>query len=195
MALILEGLVTSLNADRTVHLTPMGPVFESPDAMQFELRPYEGSTTLANLQRHPQGVLHVTDDVSLIAVAALGQLTTLPAMKPAQSIDGSILADACRWYEFEVDQHTANPPRHRLLCRVVAYGRGRDFWGFNRARHALLEAAILLTRVGLLEPEYIRREFERLAVPIEKTAGEAEQQLFERLKAELELRTTRQGLQ
>ncbi len=189
MGLILEGIVTTLDADGELHLTAMGPVFESAAALVFELRPYEGSRTLANLLRSGQGVLHVTDDVALIARSALGGLETLPRTVPAERVDGRIVADACRWYEFEVTEHQVEGPRHRLACRTVALGRGRDFWGFNRARHALIEGAILLSRADRIEPQTLRDEFARLAVPIDKTAGTAERELWTWLYRELARRT------
>ena len=186
--MILEGLVTTLNADGSVHLTPMGPHFETQEALQFELRPFEGSTTLANLQRHGAGVLHVSDDVELFARSALGGLEKLPPMRAAESIEGAVLIDACRWYEFRVVEHEATPPRHRLVCHVERVGRGRDFWGFHRARHAIIEAAILATRVHLLPAAQIREEFERLRSPVVKTASEKERSVFEWLERQIESR-------
>ena len=50
----------------------------------------------------------------------------------------------------------------------------RDFFGFNRAKHAVLEATILATRLHLLPIEQVRSEFERLRSPVEKTAGPVE---------------------
>ena len=37
-----------------------------------------------------------------------------------------------------------------IVCEVVDRGRLRDFFGFNRAKHAVLEAAILATRTEFL---------------------------------------------
>jgi hypothetical protein len=54
----------------------------------------------------------------------------------------------------------------------------REFIGFNRARHAVLEAAILATRVHLLPAEQIRDELTRLRVPVEKTAGPREEEAW-----------------
>jgi len=62
--------------------------------------------------------------------------------------------------------------------RVRHRGTRRDFIGFNRARHAVLEAAILATRVHLLPPDQIRDELTRLAVPVEKTAGPREREAW-----------------
>ena len=50
-------------------------------------------------------------------------------------------------------------------------GIRREFIGFNRARHAVLEAAIYATRLHLLPRESIESELERLQVIVDKTAG------------------------
>jgi hypothetical protein len=61
--------------------------------------------------------------------------------------------------------------------------RGRDWFGFHRARHAVLEAAILATRFHLLPADEIAREFARLKVIVDKTAGPAELEAFALLDA------------
>jgi hypothetical protein len=48
--------------------------------------------------------------------------------------------------------------------------------GFNRAKHAVLEAAILATRTHLLPPEQIRDEYARLQIIVDKTAGARERE-------------------
>ena len=40
-----------------------------------------------------------------------------------------------------------------IVADVVDSGRLRDFFGFNRAKHAVIEAAILATRIDFLEPQ------------------------------------------
>jgi hypothetical protein len=59
---------------------------------------------------------------------------------------------------------------------VVHRGFRREFVGFNRARHAVLEAAILATRTHLLPAEQIRSEFEKLQIIVDKTAGPRERE-------------------
>ncbi|MAR13923.1 MAG: hypothetical protein CL681_28610, partial [Blastopirellula sp.] len=61
----------------------------------------------------------------------------------------------------------------------VEQGRGRDFFGFNRAKHAVLEAAIFATRVDFLPEREIRAEWERLQIIVDKTAGDQERRAFE----------------
>src|SRR5690242_12982895 len=95
--ILLEGIVTTLNIDGTPHIAPMGPIVDA-EFSRMLLRPYRTSVTYRNLKRTGQGVLHVTDDVGLFARAAVGQLTDLPSLTPAKSIEGVILENACRWY-------------------------------------------------------------------------------------------------
>ena len=72
--------------------------------------------------------------------------------------------------------------RTTIAVETVAAGRLRDFFGFNRAKHAVIEAAILATRTAFLPPEEIRAEFERLAVLVDKTGGPAEHAAFDHLR-------------
>jgi hypothetical protein len=183
--MILEGIVTTRNSDRMVNISPMGPRVDA--AMdRLILRPYQTSTTYHNLKRTGEGVLHVTDDVLLLAQAAVGQPEPLPAMIEAQAIDGAILADACRWYAFRVESLDDRNDRTEIVARVVDRGAIREFFGFNRAKHAVVEAAILATRTAFLPPDEIRCEFERLAVLVQKTGGPQEHQAFEFLKRYVE---------
>jgi hypothetical protein len=79
----------------------------------------------------------------------------------------------------ELDDSTE---RTHIVAEVVHTGRLRDFVGFNRARHAVLEAAILATRLHLTGAEPVVAEFERLQVMIDKTGGEREQQAMAELR-------------
>jgi len=123
--------------------------------------------------------LHVTDDVWLLARAAVHRLDPLPRLAKAKKVHGFVLAEACRWYEFQVNSLDDRADRTTIACKVIAKGRIRDFFGFNRAKHAVVEAAILATRIDFLPPDQIIDEFRRLAVLIEKTAGSQERQAFQ----------------
>lgn len=185
--MILESIVTTLNSDDSVNLSPMGPTIHHNGTdsaiKQFELRPFPSSQTFTNLKRTRQGVLHITDDVELFARAAIGQLTVLPDLTPAKIIDGNAIADSCRWYEFQVDDIDESRQRMRLNCRVVHAHRERDFFGFNRAKHAVLEAAILATRLDFLPRQTIENQFRHLETMVTKTGGPIEHRAFELLKS------------
>lgn len=182
--MILEGLVTTLNADGSPHLAPMGPRV-GPEFASFVLRPFPTSGTYRNLLAHPEGVLHVTDDVLLIAKAAVGAADPLPPVRPADKVKGFVLADCCRHYEFVVRSVDDSAERMSLDAEVVHTGRRRDFWGFNRAKHAVLEAAILATRLHLLPREEVTVEFKKLRVIVTKTGGPAEFEAMDFLEARL----------
>lgn len=184
---ILESLVTTMNADGSPHLAPMGPRVEG-DFTGFTLRPFRTSGTYRNLLTHPEGVIHVTDDALLLAKAALGPVEPLPALKPAAKVKGFVLTDSCRHYEFRVQSIDDSSERITLELEVLHIGRGRDFWGFNRAKHAIVEGAILATRMHLIPCSEIESEFARLRTIVSKTGGRAEFEamdfLEERLRAE-----------
>jgi hypothetical protein len=57
--------------------------------------------------------------------------------------------------------------------------------GFNRARHAIVEAAILATRLQFLPPDEVAREFDRLAVMVEKTGDAPEREAMALLRSHL----------
>jgi uncharacterized protein len=179
---ILEGIVTTLSADGTVNISPMGPEVD-PAMQRLVLKPYQTSTTYQNLKRTGQGVFHVTDDVELLAHAAVGACDPLPAMTPAEAVEGRILTAACRWYAFRVQSLDDSADRTKIICGVVASGRLRDFFGFNRAKHAVVEAAILATRTDFLPADEILSQFERLKIMVDKTGGPAEHRAFDFLAA------------
>ncbi len=176
--MILEGIVTTLSADGTVNISPMGPEIELP-LTTFVLKPYPTSTTYQNLKRTGQGVFHVTDDVELLAQAAVGVPDPLPPLEPASAVEGMILSGACRWYAFRVRSLDDRGERTKIVCDVVDAGTLREFFGFNRGKHAVLEAAILATRIAFLPPGEILSQFEQLRIPVDKTGGPAEHRAFE----------------
>ena len=178
--MILEAIVTTINEDGSPNVSPMGPTV-TENFETFELRPFNTSRTFDNLKRTKMGVLHVTDDVELFARSAIGQPDPLPEFHDAETITGKVIADACRWFEFRVEFIDETGPRMNLNCRTVHSQRNRDFWGFNRAKHAVLEAAILATRLDFLPAEEIREQFIRLQSAVNKTGGQQELDAFELL--------------
>jgi hypothetical protein len=180
--MILEGIVTTISRTGEVNIAPMGPLVDpgaaSGEPARIVLRPYRTARTYANLRDHGEGVLHVTDDVLLLARAAVGALDPPPPMRPAARVRGWVLVDACRYHEFRVIAHDESAERVRLEAEVVHTGRIRDFFGFNRAKHAVVEAAILATRTALLPMDEIESEYRRFSVLVEKTGGPQEHAAF-----------------
>lgn len=178
--MILESIVTTINQDGSVNVSPMGPTVNG-DLKKFELRPFKTSQTFANLKRTRAGVVHVTDDVGLIAQSAIGKLAPPPEFFPAKKILGQVIATTCRWYEFQVDYIDENNARTNINCKTLHTGRVRDFWGFNRAKHAVIEAAIMATRLDFLPREEIQGQFQRLETIVLKTGSNQESKAFKLL--------------
>ncbi|MEJ7594043.1 MAG: DUF447 domain-containing protein [Planctomycetaceae bacterium] len=190
--MIVEGIVTSMDAAGRLNVAPMGPIVVG-DFASLLLRPFQPSTTFNNLAATRCGVFHVVDRVEMIAQAAIGRLTELPAVERAAMIDGFVLKDCCRWFEFTVDSVDASDARSRMLSSIVYRGERRPFFGFNRARHAVLEAAILATRLHLLSRRHVLDMIGFLEPAVEKTGGTEEKSAFAMLKefvlSQLELNT------
>lgn len=157
-----------------------------PDINTLVLRPYKTTRTYVNLKRHGIGVLNVTDDVELLARAAVGKLDPPPKLVVHRDTKATIIANCCRWFVFKVLNIFDESDRTTIECEVTHQGRVRDFFGFNRAKHMVVEAAILATRIHILKPEDIRRELLRLKSPLEKTAGDQERRAFEFLSQYIE---------
>jgi hypothetical protein len=173
-AAIIETVTTTINPDGTVNCAAMG-VEWGHDVIV--IKPFPSTRTLHNLEATGAAVVNITDDILLFTEAALGD--PHPPTRPATTIEGAVLADACSWREVRVEAIDAGGPRARVTTRIVDRGSGREFLGFNRASHAVLEASIIASRARRLPAEEIRSELERLQVLVDKTAGPREHEAME----------------
>ena len=167
--MIVETIITTLDETGAANFAPMGVEWGEEVIV---VKPFLETTTFRNLRATGAAVVNLTDDAYLIARAAITS-PQYPAF-PAVAVRGVVLEAACSWRELEVIALDDTPPRSRIETRVVHRGLRREFIGFNRARHAVLEAAILATRTHLLPPAQIRDELARLQVIVDKTAGPRE---------------------
>lgn len=191
--MILEGLVTTTGETGSIHLAPMGPIFDA-NLQSFLLRPFPTSQTYRNLVRHREGVFHTTDDARLIAYAAVGAVADIPPSFAASQVAGFILKDACRAFEFVVRTIDDSEQRVKIHAEIVAKHSLREFLGFNRAKHAIVEAAILATRFHLLPAAEITSEFAKFRIIVDKTGAPAEDEAMRFLEQRwLAFRTARVG--
>jgi uncharacterized protein len=167
--MIIESILTTMDAAGAVNIAPMGVEWGEDEII---IKPFLETTTFKNLSATRAAVVNLTDDVMLFARGAIANIEA-PAF-PATVVAGVVLEAACSWRELEVRTMDATPPRARIVTRVAHRGFTREFLGFNRARHAVLEAAILATRTHLIAADAIRTEFARLQVLVDKTAGPRE---------------------
>lgn len=167
--MIIETIVTTLDLNGAVNIAPMG--VEWGDGA-LVVKPFLDTTTFRNLRDTRVAVVNLTDDVRIFVRAAL--YNGLSPTVPAQMIRGVVLSAACSWREVEVVSIDDTPPRSKIQTRVVHQGSQSEFLGFNRARHAVLEATILATRLHLISHDEVREQIDALAVLVDKTAGERE---------------------
>lgn len=169
MPFILETVVATLNADGTPHVRPYGLHRDGADWIFLPFRP---SPAIDNLARHPFLTVSAPSDVRVIAGLLTGRAA--PALVPADTVPGVRLADTAGHMELEAVGFSDDPVRPRYRCRVLHEAAHRPFLGFNRAQAAVLEAAILSTRLDRLPRETVEREVAHLAVAVEKCAGPQE---------------------
>jgi hypothetical protein len=179
--MIVETVTTTINPDGTINCAAMGVEWGEEAIV---IKPYRGTRTLRNLQARRAAVVNLTDDILLFARAALED--PRPPTRPAAVVEGAVLADACSWREVAVEAIEASGPRAHVTTRVVGRGAGREFIGFNRACHAVLEASILASRARRLPAGEIRAELARLEVLVEKTAGRREREAMDRVRAHVD---------
>ena len=171
--MIIETIVTTMAADGVVNCAPMGVEWDpDTDPEAIVLKPFLETATFRNVAATRAAVVNLIDDVRVFARAAISNPTYETV--PAQAVTGVVLAEACSWRELEVTAIDDTPPRSRIDTRTVHRGFRREFIGFNRARHAVLEAAIYATRVHLLDRSFLLSEVDRLRVIVNKTAGPKE---------------------
>jgi hypothetical protein len=190
---IVEGIVTTLDERGAVNIAPMGPVVDA-EARQIELRPFKTSTTYRNLAAAAEGVFHVVDDALLLARAAIGRDIEAET-RPAECVRGAVITTACWYLEFRVLSRDDRADRASLRAEVACRRSLRDFVGWNRAKHAILELAILATRADFLDPGELESEFRRLRVLVEKTGGADERLAYDLLWRHTETVVASRGLQ
>lgn len=167
--MIIESIVTTLNEQGEANFAPMGVTIHEGDIV---IRPYTDSASCRNLVATGAAVVNLTDNCRLFAESAISnpQFPTFPA----ELVAGRVLTDACSYYECSVMHADTAPPRATFRCKSVKKAILREFVGFNRAKNAIIEAAILATRVRFLGVAQIREEYHRLAEIVRKTGGEQE---------------------
>jgi hypothetical protein len=178
---IIETIITTTDANGVVNIAPMGVEWGEQEIV---VKPFLETTTFRNLVATREAVIHLIDDALLFARAAVSTVTTADApVEPARVVRGVVLRDTCSWRELRVRSIDDTPPRSRIVTDVVHREMRREFLGFNRAKHAVLEAAILATRTHLLPAGQIHEELTRLRVIVDKTAGPREQDAMALLEA------------
>jgi hypothetical protein len=179
--MIWEGVVTSVSSAGEVHVAPMG--FREVDG-RVVLAPFRPSTTLDNLLATGCAAVNLSDDVRVFAGCLTGRREW--PTTPCEQIACARLEGALAHRELRLARVEADDQRPRLHFDVVLERIHAPFRGFNRAQAAVVEAAILVSRLHMLPPDKIDREMGYLLIAIDKTAGPHEREAWSWLVERIE---------
>jgi hypothetical protein len=181
MPLIVETVLTTRDAAGASHIAPLGLI---QDGAHWIAAPFKPSRSLDNLRAHPFLCASHTDDVRVIAGCVTGRKDW--PLAPAERIVGARLAGAVSHWELAVERVVEDDLRPRFVCRLVGAFGHRPWSGYNRAQAAVLELAVLVTRLHMLPAAKIEAELAYLDIAIAKTAGPAEREAWGWLLAKVE---------
>lgn len=173
MPYIRECVVTTADGAGKVHIAPLGIIAEGDG---WVIAPFRPSVTLDNLAAVPFAVASYTDDVRIFAGCLTGrkQWPTVPVDGcPVPRLEAALAHSVLQVVTVNDDSVR---PRH--FCRVVEERTHAPFTGMNRARAAVLELAILVSRLGMLPREKIEAEIAYLTIAVNKTAGPEEKEAW-----------------
>ncbi len=180
--MIYETIVSTLGADGKVRLAPIG-VRNAGDTLV--IAPYAPSATLDNLRRTGEAVVNLSDDVRIFVGCLTGRRRW--PLAQARLVSPPRLRDALAHLEVRVNRCEEDPIRPRFYCERLHEGQHTPFRGFNRAQAAVLEAAVLVSRLHLLPRADIESRVQVLRGALGKTAGARERLAWEWLMEKLEL--------
>jgi uncharacterized protein len=173
MPMIRETIVSTVDGEGRVHLAPLGIIAEGDG---WIIAPFRPSKTLENLGVVPFAIANFTDDVRVFAGCLTGRRDW-----PTAGCEGFAvprLAGALAHSELAVTRRTEDEQRPRFHCRVLRNVSHAPFRGFNRAQAAVIEAAILVSRLHMLPREKVEREIAYLEIAVSKTAAPAEEEAW-----------------
>jgi hypothetical protein len=171
--MIFETIITSMNDQGEVHVAPFG--IQRLDETVV-ISPYKPSLTLSNILASQRAVLSLCDDVRVFA----GALTNRQPWElvPAEHILGYRLMGCLAHEELTLLRVEDDAVRPRLHMQVQHRVQHQAFAGFNRAQAAVIELAVLVSRLNRLAKDKVQSERQYLQIAIDKTAGERELQAW-----------------
>ena len=167
--LIYETVVTTCSAQGIVHVAPMGVRYLGRDVV---LMPFRPSTTLANIEATGRAVLNLLTDVRVFAGCVVGR-RDWPTVKLAGDA-GERLDVALAHVELRLVEQRDDAQRPVLRLARALEVQHAPFLGFNRAQAAVIEAAVLVSRLAMLPADKVDSEMRYLQIAIDKTAGPSE---------------------
>ena len=196
---IFETVVTTVSASGRPHVAPMGIRYLAPPGLatpsppptgvqarwqshtcssevEVVLMPFKPSTTLDNILATGHATLNIVVDTRVFAGCVTGRRDW--PFERTQRIEGVRLAAALRHLELKLAEQQDDEQRPVLRMAVVHEADHAPFLGFNRAQSAVLEGAILVSRLHMLPAAKVDSEMAYLQIAIDKTAGPQEQEAW-----------------
>jgi len=170
---IFETVVTTVAPDGRPHVAPMGVRYRGE---QVVLMPFKPSTTHDNIAETGHAVLNIVTDTRVFAGCVTGR-KQWPTV-PAEQVPGVRLACALNHVELRLAQRQDDAQRPVLLMARVHQASHAPFIGFNRAQAAVLEGAVLVSRLHMLPADKVDGEMAYLQIAIDKTAGPDEREAW-----------------
>ena len=167
--MIYETIVSSISDNGVPHVTPFG--IRMQDGLVV-IAPFKPSTTLSNILSTGHAVVNLTDDVRIFAAPLAGK--PIVDLTTASKINGVRLTDLLAHKELKLVKFEDDETRPQLFLEIVHEEQHQPFQGFNRAQAAVIELAVLVSRLKRLPLEKICGEMNYLTIAIEKTAGPKE---------------------
>jgi len=185
--MIWETIITTQSLSGAIHIIPMGIRIEGQSIL---LSPFRPSTTLDNLLATGYAVVNFTDDMRVFAGSLTGH-SDWPTVK-TDVVPGVRLEHTLSHMELKVERVEDDALRPKIWCKNVHNETHAPFHGFNRAQAAIIEASILVSRLGMLPLEKIETEVQYLSIAIDKTAGPTEREAWEWLMAAIRNHKTKE---
>ena len=177
---IFETVISTCSAAGVVHVAPMGVRYRGESVV---LKPFKPSTTLDNILVTRLAVLNLVDDVRVFAGCVTGRRSwpTVDVHRGGEPRAARLVC-ALEHVLLRLERSDEDPERPTLTLARVHESRHAPWRGFNRAQAAVVEGAVLVSRLHLLPPAKVDAEMRYLQIAIDKTAGAAEREAWEWLQ-------------
>ncbi len=179
--MIFETIIITTDIAGNPHVTPFGVRYQDELVV---IAPFRPSATLDNVLATKSAVLNFSDDVRVFAGALTGRQAW--QLNPASNILGYVLEGALAHRELILVEVKEDAARPTLYFKTLYQVNSKPFQGYNRAQGAVIELAVLASRLHRLPMEKVTAEMQYLQIAIDKTAGERELQAWSWLCEKIE---------
>ena len=170
---IFETVVTTVSVAGVPHIAPMGVRYQQGRVV---LMPFKPSTTLDNIVATRHAVLNLVTDTRIFAGCVTGRRDW--PTQPVEKIGGVRLTCALSHVELVLEGLADETQRPVLRMARVHEAAHAPFVGMNRAQAAVVEGAVLVSRLHMLAADKIDAEMAYLQIAIDKTAGPEEREAW-----------------